>query len=141
MWPWSRLFGWLPGRRRPHTLGLRGEALAERFLRRRGYKIVARGHRDLLGELDLVAIQGRTIVFVEVKTRRSARYGHPAEAIDSAKQRRITQAALRFLRKHDLLEQRSRFDVLAITWPTGRRPRVEHFPGAFDAHGNGPLFG
>lgn len=131
---WRRLFP-------PATLGQRGEALAARWLRRRGYKIVARGNRGALGEIDLVAVDGRTVVFVEVKTRRSQDAGHPADAVDADKQRRLTRLAIGYLRRHGLLEYPARFDVVAVTWPEGSgKPMVEHFPRAFDAVGYEGMF-
>lgn len=121
--------------RQPQSLGARGEAAAARFLRQLGYSIVARGDRGF-GELDIVAVDGRTVVFVEVKTRESHAAGAPAEAVDEEKQRRLTRAALGYLRRHDLLEYPARFDVVAITWPAGeRQPRIEHFVDAFPAAG------
>jgi putative endonuclease len=123
------------------TLGQRGEAAAARFLKRRGYKIVARSDRLDPGELDLVAVDGRTIVFVEVKTRQSGDAGHPAEAVDAAKQRRLTRLAVTYLKRHRLLDYPARFDVVAVTWPDGqRRPTIEHFPNAFDAVGEGEFY-
>jgi putative endonuclease len=123
------------------TLGQRGEAAAARFLKRRGYKIVARSDRLEPGELDLVAVDGRTIVFVEVKTRQTADLGHPAEAVDAAKQRRLTRLAVTYLKRHRLLDYPARFDVVAVTWPDGqRRPLIEHFPNAFDAVGEGEFY-
>jgi putative endonuclease len=131
------LHKWLPRR----TLGQRGEAAAARFLKRLGYKIVARSQRDVLGEIDLVAVDARTIVFVEVKTRRSLEAGHPAEAVDADKQRRLTRLAIGFLKRHDLLEHRARIDVVAVLWPDDkRRPQIEHFPNAFEASGTGQMF-
>ena len=121
-------------------LGQRGEEAAARYLKRLGYKIVARSERLQPGELDLVAVEGRTIVFVEVKTRRSADAGHPAEAVDANKQRRLTRLVVTFLKRHGLLEYPARFDVIAITWPSGRRPTIEHFPNAFDAVGKWELY-
>ena len=121
---------------REKPLGRRGEEAAERYLRRRGYKVLARGKRLRPGELDLVMLDGRTIVFVEVKTRQSQEAGHPAEAVDATKQRRLTRLAVTFLKRHGLLEYPARFDVVAVTWPGGRgRPQIEHFPNAFDAVG------
>jgi putative endonuclease len=118
------------------SLGQRGEAAAARHLRRCGYKIISRGQRAPLGELDLVAVQDRTIVFVEVKTRTEAQITHPSEAVDPAKQRRLTRLAVAFLKRHGLLDYPSRFDVIAVTWPEGRRrPTIEHFPNAFEAQG------
>ncbi len=117
-------------------LGVRGEAAAARFLKRRGYKIVARGDRLKPGEIDLVAVDRQTVVFVEVKTRESAEAGQPAEAVDAAKQRRLTRAAVAYLKRHGLLECPARFDVVAVTWPAGqRRPAIEHFVNAFEAAG------
>jgi putative endonuclease len=122
-------------------LGRRGENAAARFLARRGYTIVARGQRGQIGELDLVAVDGRTVVFVEVKTRTTQEAGHPADAVDEAKQRQLTRLALAYLQRHDLLEAQSRFDVVAITWPAnGRPPLIEHFPEAFEAIGSEGLF-
>jgi putative endonuclease len=118
------------------SLGSRGEDTAARFLRRKGYKILARSDRSRPGELDLVALDHSTVVFVEVKTRRSQDAGHPAEAVDAAKQRRLTRLAVTWLKRRGLLERPARFDVIAITWPESqRRPTVEHFPNAFDAVG------
>lgn len=116
-------------------LGKRGEDVAVRLLRRKGYKIVARGHRSGFGELDIVAVDGRTIVFVEVKTRRHTGAGTPAEAVTREKQRRVAAAALSYLRLHGLTEYTARFDVVAILWPKGhRRPEsVDHLVAAFDA--------
>jgi putative endonuclease len=138
---WTALRAGLIRLRRPVRLGPRGEALAARHLKRLGYKIVARGARGQLGELDLVAVDGRTVVFVEVKTRESHDGGHPAEAVDADKQRRLTRLAVGFLKRHDLLECASRFDVVAVTWPAGRRrPLVEHIRDAFEASGSDGMF-
>jgi len=117
-------------------LGRRGEDAAARYLVRLGYTIVARGHRDNIGEIDLVAVDARTVVFVEVKTRTSHDAGHPADAVDDAKQRRLTRLALSYMKRHDLLECPARFDVIAITWPAGSgQPTIEHFQHAFEPIG------
>ena len=123
-------------------LGARGERAAERFLKRLGYKIVARGDRlRRLDELDLVAVDGRTVVFVEVKTRHRDDAGHPAEAVDPVKQRRLTRLAVLYLRRHGLLGYPARFDVVAVIWPDGQRyPRIEHFQNAFEALGRDEAF-
>lgn len=119
------------------SLGQRGEEAAARFLRRRRYRILARADQSGPGELDLVALDRKTIVFVEVKTRQSQDAGHPAEAVDAEKQRRLTRAAVSFLKRHRLLEYPARFDVVAITWPAGkRRPLIEHVKDAFEAVGD-----
>ena len=119
-------------------LGDRGERTAARFLRKQGMRVLLRGFRTHHGEIDLIARDGDTLVFVEVKARRQ---GVPAEAVTAEKQRRITLAALRFLRRHRLLEQRCRFDIVAIVWPDDRRdPQIEHIPNAFEAVGRGQMF-
>jgi putative endonuclease len=100
-----------------------------------------RRERGPLGELDLVAVDQRTIVFIEVKTRATHSAGHPAEAVDVEKQKKLTRLALAYLKRHDLLEHSARFDVLAVTWPaTARRPQIEHYKNAFEAAGRGGLF-
>lgn len=123
-------------------LGDRGERAAARFLRRQGYKILARKQRSRLGELDLVALDGETIVFVEVKTRASTDAGQPAEAVTPAKQQKLTRLALGFLKAHGLLDHSVRFDVVGLLWPPDqRRPTIEHFRGAFEATGRGQMYG
>ncbi len=131
------IFTW----RRPKTLGQQGEDAAARFLKRLGYLIVARSERDRIGEIDLVAVDGRTVVFVEVKTRNSTIAGQPAEAVDEHKQRKLTRLALAYLRRHDLLECHSRFDVVSVLWPRDeKRPTIEHFKNAFEPDGQGQMF-
>ena len=132
--------GWLQSLFPEIPLGKRGERAAARYLKRRGYRILAQGDRLLPGELDLVALDRGTVVFVEVKTRRSAGTGHPAEAVSAAKQRRLTRLAVTFLKRHGLLEHSARFDVVAVTWPEGSRPTIEHFENAFDAVGQGEFY-
>jgi putative endonuclease len=111
------------------------------MLRRKGYKIVARGERNRLGELDLVAVDGRTVVFVEVRTRSSQDHGSPADTITPDKQRRVTRAAVAYLKQHGLLGYACRFDVVAITWPSrNAAPQIEHLVSAFDATGFRGMF-
>ena len=135
------LRAWLSARFPKKSLGQRGEDAAARYLKRQGYRILARGLDSRLGELDIVAVDDRTIVFVEVKTRRSNEAGHPAEAIDPHKERRMTQAALGYLKAQRLLDYAARFDVVAITWPEKiRQPIVEHYKNAFSPAGLGQFF-
>lgn len=137
----ERLAAWWYRLRTPKSLGRRGEMAAERHLKRLGYTIVRRSQRSSAGEIDLVAVDDRTVVFVEVKTRASHDKGHPAEAVDRRKQERLTRLALAFLKRHGLLEHSSRFDVVAVTWPDGtRRPTIEHFKNAFEPIGRGQMF-
>jgi putative endonuclease len=138
----TAISSWWINLRQPKPLGYLGERAAEKHLKSKGYKIVARGLRSRGGgELDLVAVDGRTIVFVEVKTRRSTQFGHPTEAIDRRKQTRMTRAAVSYLKRHGLLDYRSRFDVIAIVWPTNvKRPKIEHYQSAFEATGFDGMF-
>src|SRR5215510_16518013 len=96
------------------TLGKQGESLARRELERRGYAILATRFRTRFGEIDIVCSCGGTIVFVEVKARRSLKYGSAAEAITPWKRRRIAAMALDYLACHDQLNKPCRFDVVAI---------------------------
>lgn len=141
LWP-SRIREWLSKRARKKSLGDQGEDAAAKFLRRQGFHILARGVDSRLGELDIVAVDGRTVVFVEVKTRRSCDAGHPSEAVDSRKERRMTKSALAYLKANRLLNYAARFDVVAITWPeNARRPTIEHYKNAFSPVGTGQFFG
>jgi len=118
-------------------LGERGEQAAERYLRKLGYRIVSQNDRQGIGEIDLVAVDKRTVVFVEVKTRTSDHRGHPADRIDADKGRRLTRAALSFLKRHRLLEHRARIDVIAVWWPPGleQPERIEHYQNAVEPTG------
>ncbi len=137
---WGRYQDWRFGKIDPAArLGVRGEQAAARLLRQRGLVIVAHSESDRGGEIDLIAVdRGRkTVIFVEVKTLATNKPGHPADRVDENKQARITRAALRYLRRHQLLEARCRFDVIAVWW-TGDTPepqKIEHYESAFDATG------
>ena len=125
----------------PRPLGRRGEDAAARYVKKMGYVIVAQSQRDQIGEIDLIAVDGRTIVFIEVKNRTSHDAGHPADAVDEKKQQRLTRLALSYLKRHDLLECAARFDVVAVTWPGDNgRPTIEHFKNAFEPVGFPGMF-
>lgn len=114
--------------------GERGEELACRELRRRGYAIVARRYRTRHGEIDIVAMDGGVLVFVEVKARSGDRFGGPLAAITRAKQRKLTRMALDYLVRSRTAGVPCRFDVVAVA--LGRsRPRVEVVTDAFSAAG------
>lgn len=140
------MFGWfqrlLNSSSEPRKkFGNQGEAAAARFLEGLGYQILQRQFRGRFGELDLVALDHETIVFVEVKTRSSTAAGHPTESITPSKQRKITQSALAFLKKRRWLNRRARFDVVSIIWPQdGKPPQILHYINAFDAVGFGQMF-
>lgn len=124
-WPWLRRW-----------FGDRSERAAEQFLRRLGYRILARNYSCPPGELDLVALDSESLVFVEVRSTASSDELKLAQSIDLQKQRRLTQAALHFLQHHRLMGKPSRFDVILIRWPAdGMEPTIRHFPGAFEAVG------
>ncbi len=126
---WRRLFG------------TRSERAAARFLKRQGYRILARNVVCPHGELDLVALDGRTLVFVEVRSTGAEDVERPAASVNDAKQRRLTQLALHFLQQHRLLDRPARFDVLAVSWPPRRRePAIVHYPHAFQAVGRFEMF-
>ncbi|MCC9599716.1 YraN family protein [Stieleria sp. JC731] len=121
-------------------IGLRGEQTAARLLRKKGLLIIAANESDRAGEIDLIAAdkKSRLLIFVEVKTLKTTKPGHPADRVDSNKQRRITQAALRFLKRRGLLGTPCRFDVVAIWWPNPASDpdRIEHYEAAFEAVGD-----
>ena len=107
-----------------------GEDLACGHLRSRGMKILARNYRSRSGEIDIVADDGGTLVFVEVKERSSESHGSAVEAVTPAKRRKVVRAARAYAAAHGLSDSLVRFDVLAIDWgPDG--PRVRHDAGAF----------
>jgi putative endonuclease len=117
--------------------GTRAENAAARFLKKLGYRILVRNFTCDLGELDLIALDGATLVFVEVRSTEEAEGSRPAESVNVAKQKRLTRLALYFLQKKRLLDRAARFDVLTVSWPEGRRdPVIEHFKNAFEAVGD-----
>lgn len=96
------------------ALGNQGESFAAEHLQRRGCRILTRNYRCKIGEIDIVAEDHGTLVFVEVKTRRSDRCGTPAEAVHYRKQQKIVQTAYWYLREHRMENSRCRFDVLEV---------------------------
>jgi putative endonuclease len=94
--------------------GNRGEDVAAKFLKRSGYKILARNYRTKGGEIDIVARDGGTLVFVEVKSRRSERFGAPVEAVDARKQSRIIKAAYAYLAAETDADCACRFDIVGV---------------------------
>jgi putative endonuclease len=114
------------------SLGKSGEDLACRELERRGYAIIARRYRVRSGELDVVARDGSTMVFVEVKTRAGRMFGEAAEAVTPLKQLRMTRLAEEYLVRHHLTDCPCRFDVVAIC-VEGGKTEVEVVQNAFDA--------
>lgn len=117
------------GKLNKRAAGKQNETIAADYLGNAGMKILFRNYRCRLGEIDLIALDGQTIVFVEVKYRSSDRYGSPLEAVDARKRRRIVDAACVFMRRFSRFpRQKCRFDVVGIT-PWG----VRHIRNAFPA--------
>lgn len=114
---------------RNRQLGAWGEDVAARYLLRHGYTILERNVRTRYGELDVIAQDGDTLVFIEVKTRRRGEFGSPALAVDWRKRRRLSQLALVYVGDRPL---GIRFDIIAITVPKHEQPILQHFRSAFD---------
>lgn len=116
--------------------GTRSERAAARFLRRLGYRILARNYTCPEGEIDLIALQDRCVIFVEVRSTEGTDIEKPAISVDTTKQTKLTRCALHYLAAKNLLACAARFDVLALSWPAGaREPRIDHYPHAFEAVG------
>ena len=129
-WPWFRRW-----------FGSRSERAAARFLKKLGYRILLCNYRCPHGELDIIALDGRCIVFVEVRSTAGGDVVVPAASVDNAKQRRLTNLALYFLQQHRLLDRPARFDVLALNWPEGKgQPNIVHYPNAFEAVGRFQMY-
>ena len=116
---------------RRHRSGEAGERIAARFLRKKGYRILQRNYACPAGEMDLIALNGGRIVFVEVKSRESDAFGPPESRVNRAKQGRLSRVALEYLRRHNLHDASCRFDVVSILHPASRDPVIEHFQEAF----------
>jgi putative endonuclease len=95
-------------------LGANGEEIAVRFLKNRGYRILERNYRTKLGEIDIIAEQGRDLVFIEVKTRSATRYGSPLESVTVPKQRKLARVAQEYVSKRGCRNRPARFDVVGI---------------------------
>ena len=111
------------------ALGQLGEELAATYLKRRGYKILERNCTLKSGEIDLICRNRKTIVFVEVKTRTSNRYGWPEEAITKTKARHLLAAALEYSR-NDYSDWR--IDLITIELMPNQQPIIKHWPNIID---------
>jgi putative endonuclease len=120
--------------RKPKTgnasTGSSGEKAAAEYLRSKGFAILETNYRAEGCELDIIAREGDTIVFVEVKTRAGTSYGFPEEAVGAVKQENIGRAAEAYLLTHRL-ENEIRFDVISVVTPKNKAPEIHHFPDAF----------
>lgn len=125
-----------------NLLGDEGERAAARYLRQQGYRILKRQHRNRFGEIDIIAMDGRQIVFVEVKTRRTTDTGQPFEAVDRRKQQKIARTALAWLKENRRLNQSCRFDVISIVWESDDgSPQIDHYRHAFESPDSGQFTG
>jgi putative endonuclease len=128
----KRLLQWFE-KEAPHLLtGRRGEAQAEQFLKKAGLKIIARNVRVGYDELDLIVQQGDTLVFVEVKTRANEDFGRPVAAVNRAKRRKLSRAAMHFMKNRKLRPPYIRFDVIEVV---GEKPVIRHIQNAFQLEG------
>ena len=136
MWPFRR---GAKAARREQPLGPRGEKLAARHLRRLGLKILARNYRCPAGEADIIALDrstradrdAETIVFVEVKARRSDRHVDPESAVNPKKRRQLARVAEYYLAHHPAEDYQVRFDVVAVIAAADGKPEIRHTVDAF----------
>jgi len=116
---------------RIQKFGRFGEDLAAQSLMKKGYRIICRNYRTKFGEIDIIATDNDTIVFIEVKSRRTSTFGHPKYAVTFDKQERISKAALYYLKMTDQSHIRSRFDVVTIS-ERNQKTDVEIIKNAFE---------
>ncbi len=114
-----------------HQFGERSETLAAWYLKKNGYTIIEQNYRNQLGEIDIIARENKTIVFVEVKSRRSTRYGSPKWAVTPKKQRKISMVALYYLKTTKQSNAKARFDVVSI-YTNQDEPQIEIVKNAFE---------
>ena len=123
--------------RNPRKLfGQAGESAAEEYLRRKGYRILARNLRSSLGELDLVAEDDQVLVFVEVKARRTNAFGGAIHAVHHRKQEKLIQLAAQYLARHHIKNRLCRFDVVLLQGLNAAAPQIEHIQNAFEISGD-----
>ena len=121
--------------------GNRSERASVRFLKKLGYRILARNFTCPLGEIDIIALDKKCIVFVEVRSTESTDVSQPALSVNAKKQERLTRLALYYLQKKRVLDHQARFDVLAVCWPSEQKePTITHFINAFEATGKFQFF-
>ena len=132
--PGTGLWGWIVRKfgRRERPLGPRGEAYAARFLKKQGMRIISRNRRHGSGEIDLIALDGQWVVFVEVRTRASEEFMTPENSIRFDKKRAVTRTVRRLMRRHKAAGLTPRIDVVAVIWPAGAAEpsEVRHHKGA-----------
>ena len=112
-------------------LGKKGENLALKTIRNMGYQDIVQNYRCRLGEIDLIARDGDTLVFLEIKTRRTGSTADAKEAVNARKRRQISKVALNYMKTNNCENTRARFDVVAISL-VGSSPKIEVIKNAFD---------
>jgi len=115
----------------PHELGKRGEKLAESYLKKKKYRILERGFKAFGGEIDLIALDKDTLVFVEVKTRKGLEFGYPQEAVTVQKQKQLQKIAQGYMVKKKLEDINCRFDVIGILFSSTGEYSIFHIENAF----------
>ena len=115
------------------TLGARGENAAAKYIRGLGFRIITRNFRVEMGEIDIIARDGNTLVFIEVKTRVDDSIATPEDQVNTAKQHQITKVAKLYMSRYGSPRPPARFDVVSVLWPTGREPQIKHLVDAFEA--------
>ncbi|HUU37121.1 MAG TPA: YraN family protein [Candidatus Desulfaltia sp.] len=113
------------------ALGRSGEDVAVAYLQKKKFRVVCRGFRFHKGEIDIIARDRDTLVFIEVKTRRNQDFGRPEEAVTPLKQNQIRRLAEAYLALNNLGEIPCRFDVLSLVWDEKDGPRIRHIRDAF----------
>lgn len=111
-------------------LGKTGEELAAKYLQNKGYEILVRNYRRYRGEIDIVARDQDCLVFVEVKTAKSRRFGPPVLRVDQRKKKQLGKIAMAYYQEHDLYDQDSRFDIITVTFQGGIA-KIEQIENAF----------
>ena len=111
--------------------GKYGEDLAIELLKAKGFQIIQRNYRQKCGEVDIIAKDKKTLVFIEVKTRSSLRFGQPFEAVTTAKQAQLSRIALDYMTRNKIINQAARFDVISILLEKNREPKIEHLQNCF----------
>lgn len=109
------------------TKGDLGEEAAVKYLKKQKYKIIARNYRAVTGEIDIIALDGKTLVFAEVKTRSSGKFGAPSLAVTGEKRLKIAKTAQSFISQNEIFSLEKRFDVIEVT-----EEGVNHITGAFE---------
>jgi len=114
-----------------HEFGKSGEEAAARYLKNKKFRIIERNFRFLKGEIDIIAYDKETLVFIEVKARKSQEFGSPEESVTPSKQRQIKRVAQGFLVKNNLKDVQCRFDVLSLSFHEKNGYQIHHLQNAF----------